>query len=402
MRLLKNLTLLPARRALQNSGMARFRLQVLAPGKRCVGENADGSPRMVSFTPEYVRKRVELGNQMLSAGINIPTCLAHLEGAKPVKMTRDEFLVKKALGTVGWVEQYELSADGKAFANVEVPDGADASTLKKIRFCSPRIDRFVDGDGKDWGEVFTHVALTPRPRQHNQPAAVELSLTGAIELSIDPFEGTDMGLFSKKKKKKVDLADDEEIPDGDGDGDGEGGEFKSLIEALREYGITVPEEVTNVPELIIAIKACKMPEAEEYEDGDGDGDGEPEVIENPDRPMVMSHEDKADERRQLRKRANRLFKTGKITGPIRDQLIKQAGRVDLSLDEDGEVKPTSVHERIEAYEKLGKGSTWTPRQPEPTRKDLAHGVHEVELPKELKPLTDKETLAAWDKMGSAE
>jgi hypothetical protein len=179
------------------------------------------------------------------------------------------------------VKRYELDATGCSERD-QVPDEGDGKQAETVRFCSPEIDYFTDGTGKDWGEVFTHIALTPRPRQHGQPPIARLSLTytGPIRLGEESDDDT------KDTKRKA-----EDAQDGDKKDDSEEKdtptEFGALVEALVAKGFIVPEEVKDMAGLIIAIKASP-------DDGGGDGLDDlddPNAVQQVSRqsPIAMSH-----------------------------------------------------------------------------------------------------------------
>lgn len=173
--------------------MARFRLQVLTPGTWVVGRNPDGTPRTHTFTVEDSRNFASQGNAMLQSGINVPVCWEHQDRQRPGRLSKDDWAKEKALGTTGWAERYLVSkSTGAAFAEVEIPDEADAKKAEVVRFCSPEIDKFQDGSSKDWGTVFTHLALTPRPVQHGQAPILRLGHEDLMRLAIDPMSGKEL------------------------------------------------------------------------------------------------------------------------------------------------------------------------------------------------------------------
>ena len=367
--------------------MAKLKLQVLAPGKRFVGRNADGSKRFIDFTPDYCRAQYERNSALLAAGVPVPASWEHRDDARPGRLSRDDAVSARAKGTAGFVDSYELDSANRVFATVDVPDESDAKRAETIKFCSPEIDRFTDGTGKDWGEVFTHIALTPRPVQHEQQPITRLSLTyaGPIRLAIDN-EGKDMADDAPKKK------------DGEGEGDGAGAELKDLIEALKGAGLTIPEEVTDIPGLIIAVKACGGEENDEDED-----DGElPENVGEAGSPPVQMSLAKANARaetmtrKELGRRINSLLKSGRVSPPIAQGMKSRLDKVRLSFDKEGEPKRNSVTTEIEAYEKLPKGCVWS-KNGKRVRLS-ADDVAEVQPPEEIRgKKTDKEVMDAWDK-----
>jgi hypothetical protein len=156
--------------------MSKHRLQVLAPGRRLV-EDETGNRVWVKFTPAQCRDYYERSNAMIRGGINTPVCWAHRDDQKPRKLSRDDWASERVKGTAGHVEQYEIDSENRVWTNVEIPDESDAKRAEAVRFCSPQIEHFTDGSGRGWGPVFTHIALTPRPVQHEQPPIARLSLS---------------------------------------------------------------------------------------------------------------------------------------------------------------------------------------------------------------------------------
>lgn len=378
--------------------MAKLKLQVLAPGKRFVGFNADRSKRFVDFTPEYVKAAYERNAALVDAGIPVPVCWGHRDDAKPGKLSRDDLVTAREKGTAGFVDRYELDlSSNRVFATVDVPDESDAKRAEILKFCSPEIDEFTDGSGKDWGEVFTHVALTPRPRQHGELVpTTRLSLTyaGPIRLAIDQ-EGNDM---AEEKK-----GDEKPEKKGDGEGDDAGSEIKDLIEALKSIGLTIPEEVTDIPGLIIAVKAGGG-EGGEEDDGYEDDGNPPENVGEAGSPSVQMSlaEKKSTERaekvcrKELENRIVRLVKSGRVTPPIAEGLKTRLTGVRLSFDKEGELKSNKVLAEIEAYERLPQGNSWARRGSRRLRLS-ADEVNEVQPPEDLRgKKSDKEVMDAWD------
>lgn len=336
---------------------------------------------------------------MLAKGLNVPVCLEHRSDAKPKALSADDLKSWKARGTVGHVENYELDSANRVWVNVELPDDADAKQAHKLRFCSPEIDNFTDGDGQDWGEVITHVALTPRPRQYDQPPIARLSLTGPIRLAFDPKTGEDM---ADEKEDKDEGGKEEEAPPEKKESPQVNAKIKGVIEALKSIGMNIPDEVTDADGLIIAIKAANGPD-----DGAGAEDELPENIgpttQNP--PIGLSHDATAAEKKSiaradkmeraaLKNRIDTLLKSGRIGPPIAQKLNGQLGQIQLSFSADGELASNAVLIQIEAYEALPRQSTWSKKGKRLSHngdaKPVSHDVRGEEK-------NDAEVLAAWDK-----
>jgi hypothetical protein len=377
--------------------MAKLKLEVLRPARRCVGRNANGSLRFETFTPEYCQQQFERNSALLASGADgkpfpVPVCWEHRDDAKPGRLSRDDAASARAKGTAGFVDKYEIDAKNRVFATVDVPDEVDARQAEKTRFCSPEIAPFVDDKGKDWGEVFTHVALTPRPVQTDQTPVTRLSLTyaGPIRLSVDPKEGKDMADEADDKgKKKPYEAPKNDTPVDEG--------IKAVIEALRGVGMNIPEEVKDCETLVVAIKASGSGD----EDYDDDDDQTPENVGPANGPVQMSLQ-KANERaekltrKDLEREVDRLLKTGRITPPIATGLKTRLSTVRLSFDDNGDPKPNAVTAEIEAYKKLPANQSWSKRG---KRVRLSRDdVREVDAPENLRgERSDEEIMTAWGK-----
>lgn len=353
--------------------MALHRLQVLAPGKRCVGRNKDGSKRFIEFTPEYCREQYKRNSAMLQAGIPVPLSWEHRDDAKPGTISRDDLKSAKAKGVAGYVESYHLDGN-KVLVDVEIPDEADAKQAKKVRFCSPEINTFTDGDGRDWGEVFTHVALTPRPVQHDQPPIARLSLTstGPIRLAVDPEDGEDVEDEEKPAKKEGGGGDSDENETTLPEPSAAEGWMSKALGMLAKKGVVLPQE-GNTPEnvwerLCVALTAIEG--AEESNTPPEEDPANVEPIANS-APIAMSHDAPpalkkqlaladALERKSATGRISRLVTTGRVTPEIGRKLASELGKIQLSFSDDGDLKSTDVHTKIEAYEALPKNTAWRP------------------------------------------
>jgi hypothetical protein len=330
-------------------------------------------PRKVTFSREWIANQVEKNNELLAAKIPVPVSWEHRNDAKPGRFKPDDMATARAKGVAGWVEKYELDANGIAWANIEIPDEADQKQAEKVRFCSPEIDEFTDGDGKCWGEVFTHIALTPRPIQHNQPPIARLSF-GPIRLSTDPEKGTDMADDKGDKGKK-----------GEQDGGPQANpKLKDALTALAEFGLVLGDDTPNdfeafLDRLIVAVNTKKAAEGNQFEEDEE----EPPAPANPPGPVSLSFQKQHDAAvvfatGTIKGRIGRLLKTRRITAKINAGLESELKSVRLSFDKNGELKPNSLLAKIEAYEALEKDAAWSRRQPGGER--LSHDVEVAARP----------------------
>jgi hypothetical protein len=120
--------------------------------------------------------------EMAEAGIRVPVPWGHSYDPRD---------------NAGFVEEIELR-DGGLWALLNVPDEDDAAKLgSTVRAVSVSINPgFVDGSGRDWGEVIEHVALTNYPVVTGQEDFIQASYDGgadkrAIMLEREQGHGTD-------------------------------------------------------------------------------------------------------------------------------------------------------------------------------------------------------------------
>lgn len=136
---------------------------------------------------------------MRSLGLSIPIPLEHQPEAKP--LTKAERAAKNLLNNAGWIDRYVMQGD-ELFSLCDIDESANPGILAKlpktIRYTSPWLTSFTDGDGRKWEGVIGHLALTSRPRiTRQQPfpdMVAALSLTKGTE-QADPKKVSDKGLF---------------------------------------------------------------------------------------------------------------------------------------------------------------------------------------------------------------
>ena len=172
--------------------------EVIAPGAYWYVDEATGLPRKLSVTSDLTRYWHEQGRKMLSAGLTIPVPYEHDFSAHP--MTPKD----KLLNNSGWVSEYrirdaedpitkEMRKD-VLFGVIDIQDPEVAKKLPRtIRWTSPWINSFTDGQGHEWKNVISHLALTTRPRITKQApfAGIAAALSLATEVAVNdvPKEG---------------------------------------------------------------------------------------------------------------------------------------------------------------------------------------------------------------------
>lgn len=142
--------------------------EIIAPGTYFYTDEKTGLPRKLDVTPELNNYWLEQGKEMLAAGLTIPVPYEHDFSSHP--MTPKD----KLLNNAGWVADYRIKdfvdpvrgpLKDVLFGVVDVQDEEIARKLPRtIRWTSPWINSFTDGQGKEWRNVISHLALTTRPR----------------------------------------------------------------------------------------------------------------------------------------------------------------------------------------------------------------------------------------------
>lgn len=166
--------------------------EVIGPGTYWYSDEKTGLPRKLDVTSDLTRYWLDQGQAMLKDGLAVPVPYEHDFSAHPMT-PRD-----KLLNNAGEVQKYYLRdiddpKRGKVkdvlFATVDVQDPAARDKIgKNIRWSSPWISSFTDGNGKQWNNVIAHLALTTRPRiTQQQPftsIAAALSMANPTEWSM--------------------------------------------------------------------------------------------------------------------------------------------------------------------------------------------------------------------------
>lgn len=177
--------------------------EVIAPGEYWYIDEKTGVPRKLSVDSNLTKYWHEQGSKMLSAGLPVPVPYEHDFNQHPMT-PRD-----KLLNNAGDVKEYRLKdfddpIRGKVkdalFSVVEIKDDKvkDKINNGSIRWTSPWINSFTDGDGRKWNNVISHLALTTRPRiTKQQPfgsVAAALSMATPVYASGAEPNGTGLDL----------------------------------------------------------------------------------------------------------------------------------------------------------------------------------------------------------------
>jgi hypothetical protein len=308
--------------------VAKFLKDVIKPGTVRL---PDG--RKVTFTRQDVDRMRQRVAEMAAAGLQVPVAWNH-QDAGP--MSAADILASRAKHVIGHASGAAL--DGGTLAVTLDVDDADARQLARTKYVSPEIIwDYVDGTGRKWdGPSITHIAVTGRPVDPHQQPFIQLSQDASprrVRLSME------------------DLMAEEADKAGDGKEEG-GGDLADVVAALRDSGMSIPDEVADFKGLVIAIKASTGTGTEP--DGDGAGGDGMDGITEAESPVLMSMEKDllAYKRKEQEQRIKALFPS-RIDGKRRDEMLADLGKAQLSMDRKaGKLRPTTLEAEIAAYEKL--------------------------------------------------
>lgn len=360
--------------------MAVIWKDVLYPGTVVVPDN-DGKPVRCMIQPHDIQNACQVGNAKIKRHWGIPGCWGHQPGALPVQLAEDR-IADQVKNTFGHAIGFEV-VGGILRVGLDVPDADDVKRLAKIRFVSPRLDYdWRDGTGKLWkGLTVTHIAATPRPvwpKQKPFNIALGHDRPRTLFLSLDAYESNPMSGENDDKKtgeteteKKAPPAETETKKDDAGGS----ADFRLLVDALRTInGLTIPDGVSTLSDLTIAVKASAGTQAEQEDEDDEDeddselddeddetqtGDADEDDLKNPNKtgevpPPIQMAFDRASklDRQTIEKRITKLEKSGRVTPAIRDGLLRDLKKVQLGYDDAGNLKTNKVLDLVEGYEKL--------------------------------------------------
>ncbi len=179
--------------------------EVISPGTYFYNDLKTGDPRKLIVTPELTKYWLDQGKAMLSSGLTVPVPYEHDFDAHP--MTPKE----KLLNNAGEVKDYFLKGD-KLFSSVDIQDPALETKIgKSIRWTSPWFNSFTDGNGKQWNNVISHLALTLRPRITKQDPFPSIAAALSHDSGTIDNANSGNGFFLSRAFKLETLKESQEL-----------------------------------------------------------------------------------------------------------------------------------------------------------------------------------------------
>lgn len=343
---------------------------VLYPGRQ---RTADG--RWFTQRPEDNVEAMRNCKRMVSRGIRVPCVWEHQLGANPVQLSRGDRLANYVKHCFAEIGDAKVDRKNVLWLAHDVYDPKDADKLKTTEMqVSPKLFRngFSDSRGGEYpGCVVGHVAATPTPVQywqdrgwHERP--FELSNGTALFLSYgDSKMAKDK---DEKEAPEVEAPPEVEETGADEQADqvpvgGPEAELAGLVDALREYGINIPEECEDIKHIIIAIKAAKGSKTGDEDMNATVGGEQTQQGQGP--PMMMSDQRAAAkyadaQRKGMKADVRELYLTGRIGRMKRLELARKIDAVELSFYETGDLTPNHLVEQIKGLGELAPNTAWKP------------------------------------------
>lgn len=252
-------------------------------------DSADGSRRPLHASGEAINRWVNNTKAMIAAGLKIPAPWRHDDSAVPaadVALSDDDSRRNAGYWKDFWVEPTNGHLYGKLFVPDTTPSGKPNPELDKIGTSVTEVSPYIkqtewtDGLNRTWKDFFAHVALVTHPVVPNQENFVPAQ-AGAFALSLSNVlyrSEADMALAAPPTSTRAN-ADTNSLgtlpsnpkPDTAGLDKAGGASITDVLDALREFGLDLPNDTTQdnfAERVIVAIRALKAAKP----DGEGAAD----------------------------------------------------------------------------------------------------------------------------------
>lgn len=338
----------------------------------------DGRP--VSYTAREIAQGVRRLKALVKAGWYVPLADGHaLENQPRPASQLAQDLADRLHRTFGQVVDARQRPDGVAEFLCEVHDDRDKDLLRQKPWVSPQLHESWPPEKPVWrGPTPTHLAVCEQPIWTGEAGQ------RAFQLSRDRRPRPPVVQLGLAKRGAA-MAEGE-----DKDTDTGGGDMDTcppaIVDALRESGMSIPEEAKTVNEVVVAIKASMTTPEEALPE-------EPVGAEAPPPPVTMSADavrlsaEVAQLRGQLRRQKydqaekdiRGLTLDGNLEPHKRDAWLRELkGAVQMSADGGARADvPVGLLARIEARKDLPKDSIFDASG---TRKTAKTEGHEAPTP----------------------
>jgi hypothetical protein len=254
--------------------VARFVKDVVAPRQDPYVTKIQGQPVGHRVDSKRVDHWLANLNRMFEQGLSIPAPNHHDKNAVPVRMEASESDIKSD-NNWGWWSKAFKGADGKLKAVLDVYDEEKAKKIRngevnKVSILAP--PQFTDGDGQEFKDSITHIAL----------------VNHAVIKDQDPFQEVEDGVtaFSPEEQSNFVIFSPDDVESSDKNNHTEDGpvnaasgdRVKTIITLLKklQQPITLPDDTSseNLAERLITALTTAVGLGENDDNEPPEGSGE--------------------------------------------------------------------------------------------------------------------------------
>ncbi len=320
-----------------------------------VGRTYKSPDGPLPVTVERLRHWRDTFRKFKALDLKVPVFFGHQDDPKkavPVKR-----LPKNCAGKL---IDLELSADGrKAEFVIDIPRAEDASKVENnlVELSPVVFEKWTDGDGTVHKDCITDVDLVVHPVDHRQEE-FKPAIACSIRMGLDTGKPV---IYRLAEHEDDEMADDDNTGhDSDGDSEGDGSDrVKRVIEGLAALNIIVPDDTDKenffdrVEAAILTAKAM----------GDGGVDNEELEVSSPEFAALsldspLGKFQSKQHQTSVMAGLDALLTQGQCTPAEYKHRKPQVGSIRLSLDANGEHRPTDVEMFIAHRETVPPGSFW--------------------------------------------
>lgn len=328
--------------------MARFEQTFLRPGRYgSAGE----------WTKERIAAHVQGTKELLAAGHKPFLFFEHpaagTDEGSPIQFASERDRKAHAVKHgAGWLVGIKQAADGSGVYVLEATDSdADRKLREKsIQFTSPEFrPSWKDGQGREFKNIISHVALTHKPRAADQGPIEPLE---AIQFSLADYEGP-IQMADDDDKKPDDTEDNPDMPKLGQSPDK--AKYEAVAAHLKTLGAGLPDDTDETNFLdrlltaLLTIEAVKAKETAEKPKEDDIDPLEGATEKQPPFQFSLAEaqggklQNKAlaraikAEHAALTARLDSMVRAGKVTPACKNELLATAGA--LQFSEEGEHAP---------------------------------------------------------------
>ncbi len=352
--------------------MPKFKKGMLSSGRTY--HSPDGA---LPVTPQRLKHWANTFAKFRAAGLDCPIHWDHpddVEKSQPVKRGSSGKR-RSAKDVVGYLDDFRVAADGKsAELIVDVRRAEDAEKVRaNVARLSPVIfDNWTDGDGKVWQDCIGSVDLVKHPVDHRQTDFVEVPEDVACSLRVVRLGTADEPpsvTMYRLQAEDDDMADENDNEGAAGDTIGnDGGRLKKVMEALAGMDIILSDD-TNEENFLEHLEQALLTAAamEGMGGGNGGAGSEEELAMSTPAAAGFSLDGLAakqqkyldnQHRMSLSDRLTKLLREGRCTPAEHKEKAKLLPAVRLSLDNNGNVKPTILESWVASREAIPEGTFW--------------------------------------------